>query len=297
MPAAARLDFSTAAAGSPAVQAPLVSADGMRLHASIFPSRQPVAGLLLVHGLQSHSGWFEASRTAGELAEAGILGLAYDRRGSGRSDGLTGHAASARDFLTDLDAAAAALRSELDARAGPGAPMHVLANCFGTRIVLPYVAAHPGSFRSLILTAPATRMSRRASHGFAQKLSILLAGPRTRFPTPLRDEYFVSAGPWLDWIRHDARSLRQTTASFLRSANRLTFWARAAIPRLRTPLLVILGSRDVLVDNAAIRRRFVARYAGPKALVEYDADHYLDFTSAQPAFRQRLETWLLDEQA
>jgi hypothetical protein len=67
--------------------------------------------------------------------------------------------------------------------------------------------------------------------------------------------------------------------------------------QLRVPLLVVLSRRDVLVDNAAIRQRFVARYAGPKAVVEYDTEHYVDFTGARPEFRSRLESWLKGEQA
>jgi alpha-beta hydrolase superfamily lysophospholipase len=297
MHAAGRSSLARIASRSPAVPLALLSADRQRLHASLFRSEHPVTGLLLVHGLQSHSGWFEASATAAELADAGISSLAVDRRGSGRSAGSRGHMDSAGQFLMDLHAGATALRRELDARAGPGAPMHVLANCFGTRVVLAYVASHPQSFRSMVLTAPAIRMSRRGSYRLARKLAILFASPHTRFPTPLRDEYFVPAGPWLDWIRSDARSLRQTTAGFLRSANRLTRWARRAIPRLRIPMLVILGRRDALVDNDAIRRRFFARHPGPKQLVEYDAEHYVDFTSAQPAFRRDLEVWLLGNQS
>ena len=277
---------------SSAPRLPLASADGTRLHASYFAARRPRAGLLLVHGLQSHARWFEVCPTARNLAGAGISCLAYDRRGSGRSDGKSGHAASADDFLMDFAAGAAALRRELDADAGPGAPMHVLANCFGTRIVLPYLAAHPDVFRSVILTAPATHMSRRASYGLGQKLSILLAAAGTYFPTPLRDEDFVSAGPGLEWIRGDALSLRRTTASFLRSANRLTRRMWQAIPQLRLPLLVVLSRRDVLVDNEAIKRGFVAPYAEPKELVVYDTDHYVDFTSARPELARKLDAWI-----
>jgi alpha-beta hydrolase superfamily lysophospholipase len=267
----------------------LTGVDGTRLHASLFPAQRPRAGLLLVHGLQSHAGWFEASDTARELADAGISCLAYDRRGSGRSDGAPGHADSAGDFLVDLEAGVAALRRELR----PGAPVHVLANCFGARAVLPYAAEHPAAFRSLILTAPATHMSRRASYGFSQKLRILLASSHHYFPTPLRDVDFVSAGPWLDWIRRDERSLRYVTAGFLRSANRLTRRMQAVLPGLRVPLLVVLSRRDALVDNEAIREHFFEPYAGPKELVEYDTDHYVDFTSARPALERSLEEWVL----
>ena len=265
------------------------SADGMQLHASFFPSQAPVAGVLLVHGLQSHAGWFEASDTAGELAAAGISSLAYDRRGSGRSEGTWGHAESADDFPMDLEAAAAALRREI----GAGAPLHVLANCFGTRTVLAYAADHPGCFRSLILTAPATKMTRHASYGLRERLSIALAGSQTYVPTPLRDGDFVSAGPWLEWIHRDALSLRFVTAGFLRSAQRLTRRMQAAIPHLRIPLLAILSRNDVLVDNDAIRRQFLGAYMGPSRLLEFDTDHYVDFTSARPAVARELEKWLL----
>ena len=282
---------------SPALHLKLESADGTRLHASHFPARRPRAGLLLVHGLQSHARWFEASPTARNLAEAGICCLAYDRRGSGRSAGPTGHAGSAEDFEMDFAAAVGALRHELDRRGSRTAPLHVLANCFGTRVVLPWLAAHPDTFRSVILTAPATHMTRHASYGLLQKLAILVAPSRSYFPTPLRDEDLVSAGPCLDWIRRDALSLRHTTAGFLRSANRLTRRMQEAIPRLRLPLLVVLSRRDVLVDNAAIRRDFFAPYAGPKQLVEYDTDHYVDFTRARAELERTLATWLLRQQA
>lgn len=279
-------------AAAPVARLPLSSADGARLHGTYFPAHRPRAGLLLVHGLQSHARWFEVSPTAAHLADAGVSCLAYDRRGSGRSGGRSGHTASADEFGMDFAAAVAALRSELDTHAGPAAPLHVLANCFGTRVVLPYVAAHPDAIRSVILTAPATHMSRGAHYGLRQKLSILLAAADTYFPVPLRDEDFVSEGPALEWIRGDTLSLRRVTAGFLRSANRLTRRMWHAIPQLRVPLLVVLSLRDVLVDNDAIKERFVAPYAGPKEVVEYDTDHYVDFTSAQPDFERRLEAWL-----
>jgi alpha-beta hydrolase superfamily lysophospholipase len=279
-------------APSPALTLALESTDGTRLHASYFPASRPRAGLLLVQGLQSHARWFEASGTANTLAEWGISCLAYDRRGSGRSSGTSGHADSPKDFLEDLAAGARELRRELDARS-PRMPMHVLANGFGARVVLPYLAAHPDVFRSVILTAPGTHVSRRASYGPAQTLAILLAPSHFPYRTPLRDEDLVSAGPWLDWIRKDARSLRRVTAGFLRSANRLSWGMRRAIPRLRLPLLLVLSRRDVVVDNQAVRARFYARYAGPKQVVEYESDHYVDFTDEQPELARRLAAFVL----
>ncbi len=280
-----------ARAGGSARLAPslrLASADGTELHASLFAAARPRAGLLLVHGLQSHAGWFEASDTARELAEAGISSLAYDRRGSGRSSGARGHAESADDFLADLDAARRALRSEL----GPSAPLHVYANCFGAAAALAYTAEHPDAFASLILTSPATNLSRRASYGLGARLRIGLAPARTEFPTPLRDEYFVRGGPWLEWIRHDPLALRSVSAGFLRGAARLSRRMRDAIPRLQIPLLVVLARRDAIVDNRAIRCTFFASCPGPRRLLEHDVDHYIDFTGARWALAREIELFV-----
>jgi alpha-beta hydrolase superfamily lysophospholipase len=266
----------------------LRSTDGTPLHASLFAGSRTKAGLLVVHGLQSHAGWLEASDTARELADVGICSLAYDRRGSGRSSGPTGHAESDGDFLMDLAAAHAALECEI----GRTTPIHLLANCFGARAALAYAGEHPEAFASLILTSPATHMSRQASYGLGSKLRIALAPPTKVFATPLRDEYFVREGRWLDWIRRDPLALRSVSAGFLRSAARLTRRMWSAVPRISIPLLVVLARRDAIVDNDAICRSFLPRWRGPHRRIEYDAEHYVDFTDARCAFARDLERWL-----
>ena len=35
--------------------------------------------------------------------------------------------------------------------------------------------------------------------------------------------------------------------------------------------------------------------AGPKRVLEYDTDHYVDFTNARPEFERELEAWLLEQ--
>ncbi len=271
----------------------LESADGTRLHALLFEAEEPVAGLVMVHGMQSHAGWFEAAGTADQLAAAGITSLAYDRRGSGRSGGESGHTSSPEEMLADLDAARSALYGELQRAGAAEVPIHALANCFGTRIVLPYLDDQPDAFASVTLTAPATHMSPLADYSSGERLQILFSRGESTFATPLRDEYFISEGEWLDWIRNDPRSLRQVTAAFLKSANKLTSRMNKAARRLEVPLLVVLGTRDVMVENDEIREKFVARYPGPKRVVELDAEHYVDFTEHQPTLAREVEEWVL----
>lgn len=269
------------------------SADGTPLHGLLFEAESPVAGLVMVHGMQSHAGWFEAAGSADQLAAAGITSLAYDRRGSGRSGGERGHTSSPGEMLADLAAARTALRRELERAGAAEVPLHALANCFGTRIVLPYLDENEGVFASLTLTAPATHMSKLADYGTGQRLKIGTASAEHTFATPLQDEYFISEGEWLEWIQNDPYSLREVTAAFLKSTNKLTSRMTKAARRVEVPMLVVLGSRDVMVRNDAIREKFVARYPGPVRVVELDAEHYVDFTDQQPQLAKEVQEWVL----
>lgn len=268
------------------------SRDGTPLHGLLWRAHRPVAGLLIVHGLQSHAGWFEVSGTPEALAAQGVTVFVPDRRGSGRSGGTRGHTPSAAALLEDLDAARAELACVLAGQGLADAPIHALANCFGTRILLPYLAGHPGVVRSVVLTAPATAMSRAADYGMITKLRILLADGETRFATPLHDEMFVSSGPFLEWIRADALSLREVTAGFLRATAQLTSWMKRAAQFLDIPMLVVLGRRDAMVVNERIRSGFVAQYRGPIELRELDAEHYVDFTDRQPELTAAVIDWV-----
>jgi pimeloyl-ACP methyl ester carboxylesterase len=136
-------------------------------------------------------------------------------------------------------------------------------------------------------------MSPLADYGLGKRLQILLAPGKRTFATPLRDEYFVSEGEWLEWIREDPYSLREVTAAFLRSTGKLTSRMKKAAGRLEVPLLVVLGTRDLMVRNDAIRQKFVARYPGPKRVVELDTEHYVDFTEHQPTLAREVEEWVL----
>ena len=64
---------------------------------------------------------------------------------------------------------------------------------------------------------------------------------------------------------------------------------------LSNPLLVILGTRDCMVNNQAIRSDFVGNYKGRSRVVEYDAEHYIDFTKYQSELAQEVASWIIRE--
>src|SRR5262249_2375614 len=66
------------------------------------PGAWPSGIVILIHGLQSHAGWFVESRAGEQLAAQGLAVYAPDRRGSGCSAGPRGDIASFHEWYSDL---------------------------------------------------------------------------------------------------------------------------------------------------------------------------------------------------
>ena len=269
------------------------SADETLIQVSVFPAAEPVAALVVVHGLMGHAGWLEASGTGLHLADRGILTLAYDRRGSGRSGGERGHARRPGDFLEDLRAVRELAERELLGRRSAQSPVHMMTQGFGARIGLPYLLDRPNDFASAILCTPLLGQHRRADYGLLDRLRILVSPAERRFPLPRRDEDYVSGGVWLDWIRADERSLRASTASFLRAAAGLSHQTRQALRQVTTPVLLLTASDDAVVRSRDVERLMTSSYTGPLRVRRLAGEHHLDFTNAQRELRSAIAGWIL----
>ena len=88
--------------------------------------------MLLVHGLAEHSGRYE--RTGRLLADAGIDVTSFDLRGHGGSGGRRGDVECWTDYLDDIAARLAVVRSEADGR-----PVVLFAHSYGGLICADYV--------------------------------------------------------------------------------------------------------------------------------------------------------------
>lgn len=258
----------------------------------------------MVHGLQSNSFWFD--RSSEDLAGRGVTVFSYDRRGSGTSEGPRGYAESPEQLLQDLAAAHAYLREVVSSET----PVHMLANCFGARLTIPYVM-HGGtaaSIKSVILTAPGTHMADRADLTVLEKLRVIAPNlipteeARRRhamkeFRVPLQDDYFISSGPYLEWIRDDSKShsLRKATRGLYTSARSLTKEMKRGLRELKLPCFVILGSRDVVVENDKIEEFFKGNYPGPLRLKTYGCEHMIEFGPAFDEYAGDVANWILHD--
>jgi alpha-beta hydrolase superfamily lysophospholipase len=277
--------------------------DGSTQHAIYFYSKNvaPKSALFFVHGMQSHAEWMKASGVGEALAEQGILVMAYDRRGSGQSSTLRGHAESPSQLMNDMTDALKAFQAEAFEVSGvdlfKDLEVHAMANCFGVRLLVPYIVQglnqSKNPFASMTLIAPSTHMRSIADYSLAQKISILAKRDRSYMPTPLKDEWFVSSGSGLDWIRSDPLGLRQVTVRFLKTARSLTRIMSKNVYDMKIPMMVIVAEDDVMVDSEGVYKDLYVPYAGPKKFVNAPGEHSLEFGAGREALIEATLDWVL----
>ncbi len=214
--------------------------------------------LVVVHGAGEHSGRYE--HFIGQAVASGWSVVAGDLRGHGRSSGVPTHLDDFEHYLCDLDAIWQhyALRPETTALFG-----HSLGGLVAAR----YAQSRPQNLAALVLSSPLLGFGIRVPRLKSTLGRVcLLVAPRTRFRTTIRPEQ-VTRNEQARLIRElDPLSNRTVTAGwYFRVLDALCdAWSDA--PRLQTPLLLLQGDADRIVNAEAPLRWFPAAGAEDKSL-------------------------------
>lgn len=240
----------------------------------------------MLHGLESHSGWFV--RSAGHIATLGLPVHAFDRAGSGVSEASGDRWFRLDDLFAEVDAVADAALA-----GGRYDSIHLFGHCFGALVALVYAALHrPERIASLVLATPA--LYTRTDLAAAAKLRVLWSaiwGGTDRIAIPLSPEEFSELAPFVQLVRNDPLLLRTAPARLFYEIRRARRRLRAAASALRAPLLVAMAGEDPICDNAR-NRRLLERVNTEKEIREYSgARHILEFSQARDAFLRDLATW------
>ncbi len=251
-----------------------------------------VAGepVLYLHGIQSHPGWFSGSAAA--LAAAGHPVFMPVRRGSGAASNEPGHARSSRQLLADVTAAG---RLALE-RTGAAA-LHLVGVSWGGKLAAAY-ASQPRlgvPVASLALVAPG--LAARVDVPAATKLAIAAAAllrPRQLFGIPLSDvELFTDNPAMQEYLRADPYRLQRATARFLLASRLLDRRLDRCGPgSIHCPTLLLLASRDRIIDNAVSRRLVERLTAGRADVRELEGAHTLEFEADAGPLMAALREWV-----
>jgi alpha-beta hydrolase superfamily lysophospholipase len=241
-----------------------------------------------VHGIQSHSGWYERSCT--RLSQAGFEVYFLDRRGAGLNEPYRGDTPSYRRLLDDV---AEFLR--MLARDREELHVFLAGISWGGKVVTALLRHEPGLVDGLILLCPGFFSGVRPS--LAERLAIgwsRLVAPTRLFPIPLNDPgLFTVNVEWQRFIREDPLSLRWATARLLVESVRLDRYLRLAYRHVHVPVLLLLAEHDRIIDNAKTRR-YVTKFATTdQEIIEYPAAyHTLEFEPDSDRFITDLRDWV-----
>ena len=250
----------------------------------------PRGRVVVLHGVQSHAGWYEFSCT--QLAQAGYQVYFLDRRGAGVNGDARGDAPSFRRLLDDIAEFLTALpRTAARAKL----PVFLAAISWGGKLAVALERRHPGLVDGLALLCPG--FFAKVSVPFWQRVSIFfsrLFRPRKKYPIPLNDPELFTASPrWQQFLRDDPLRLHHATARLFVESIRLDGYLRFTPKYVHLPVLLLLAEHDRIIRNDKTRA-FVDQFATPdKTVIEYPgAYHTLEFEPNPNAFIGDLRSWL-----
>lgn len=223
------------------------TADGLQIVARHWNVSDPVATVLITHGLGDHSGRFE--KVARILNERGLAVLAPDLRGHGRSDGQRGYVRRFDDFLDDMDRSIQEIQQRY-----PSLPVFGYGHSFGGLLVLYHALHRQPDLKGMVSSSPAIRIAMQtpAWKVFLGRITQYIY-PRLSLRTALdlgelSDDPAHEKKTRADEMMHGRISPR-TFFGMIDAGN----YSLKHAAELATPTLIMHGGLDTITDPVATR--------------------------------------------
>lgn len=254
---------------------------------------EPRGYVVALHGIQSHSGWYEYSSS--RLCEAGYDVRYLDRRGSGLNEVDRGHAPAATRLVNDVAQVLRDVRWERD-QGDRSRPVVLMGVSWGGKLAAAVVGSRPELVDALALLYPGIKPRIRATafQRFQLNLAVTLGMLRRPVPIPLDDPaLFTSVPRWQEFIAADDLSIREATVGFLAASRDLDRLVDRTPRNITQPLLLMLAGGDRIIDNPATRRYAMRIASHDRREILYpNAAHTLEFEDDRDRFVADLISWL-----
>lgn len=231
------------------------------------PDGQPRAVVVIVHGFNSHSGYY--TWVAEQFVADGLAAYALDLRGRGKSDGERFYVQKFEDYVNDLATFVTIAKS-----AEPGLPVFLLGHSAGGVVSCVYTIEHQDELAGFICESFAHEvpapdfalavlkgLSHVAPHAHVLKLK------NEDFS---RDPEVVAAMNDDPLIAHEVQPT-QTVAEMVRADERL----KVEFPQITLPVLILHGTEDKATKPSGSQRFYDMASSTDKSLKLYEG-HYHD---------------------
>lgn len=241
-----------------------IESDGTTLHGRLWQASSPQALLILVHGVISHSLWL--SEIAQTLSMEGIQVLAVDRRGAGLNSTNPGDAKSGKQLLSDLDC-------WLEYAQRFNLPLHLGGFCWGANYAINYLQSMHRKIESVVLLAPSLFPSALILN---QPFETGTSSAQTEPPTVPIEKF--TSGPMFDsFIKPDPLKLSAVSKRMNGIMQEFSQGLWMKLLRINLPVMIVLGTKDEVVDNVATKRLFDRISNARSKMHAVDAAHGIQF--------------------
>lgn len=243
----------------------------------------------MIHGIQSHSGWFRSS--AEHLNKAGFTVIAPDRRGSGENKLARADTPSFERLIADIfEFINLAEKNFSD-------DIHMIGISWGGKLVLAIMKLLPEIIKSFTLIAPGVIPKIKISK--KERLCILkdiMISPLHRHKIPLNDpSYFTENPERKEFIHKDPLKLTEASARFMYQSWRLDLFIKNIPHVIKSPVKLFLAGKDRIIDNCKTLEyyRSIRVRSAKKELAFYpNAHHTIEFEKDNTLFLRDLQKWI-----
>ncbi|WP_297551871.1 alpha/beta hydrolase [Thermococcus sp.] len=240
--------------------------------------------VVLVHGLGEHSGRY--GRLIRELNEAGFAVYTFDWPGHGKSPGKRGHT-SIEEAMEIIDS----IIEEL------GEKPFLFGHSLGGLTVIRYAETRPDRIRGVIASSPALAKSPETP-GFMVALAKFLGKviPGLVLSNGIKPELLSRNKDAVrryveDPLVHDRISAKLGRSIFVNME-----LAHLEVGRIKVPVLLLVGTADVITPPEGARRLFEGLKVEDKTLKEFEGAYHEIFEDPEWAdeFHRTIVRWLVD---
>lgn len=230
------------------------------------PSATPRGVVAIVPGFNSHSGYYEW--VGNQLVSQDLAVYAVDLRGRGKSDGERFYVEKFADYVSDVAALIARIRSR-----EPGLPIFLLGHSAGGVLACLYALDHPSELAGLIsesfaFQTPAPDFALAVLKGLSHVAphAHVLHLKNEDFS---RDPAVVAAMNSDPLIAHETQPTK-TVAELVRADERL----KDEFPTLAIPLLILHGTADKAARPSGSQFFYDAAGSADKKLYLYEGSYH-----------------------
>ncbi len=244
-------------------------ADGFKLYEqSWFPTSEPKAVIIIVHGYAEHSGRY--AHVAEYLGGHNYVVETFDLRGHGKSEGRKTYVKSFDKYLKDLDQFLMSTREKY-----PEKPIFLFGHSMGGAIVTLFAITRQPEVKGLLLSGASLKISDDISP-LMLRLSPIIGFLFPKLPTIKLDGTAVSRDPEVV-KRYDNDPLNYRGGVPARTGaeiNRATKCIQAQMESIELPLLIMHGTADRLADPEASKQLYSRANSKDKTLKLYEGFYH-----------------------